>query len=57
MDNQVILALVWLLFLPVVVGLWAWETTWPLVLRLIVVAGLAGWSVMLFLPRALFARP
>jgi hypothetical protein len=46
-------AVVWLLFLPVVLGLWVWETAWPLILRLALVAGLAGWSVMIFLPRGL----
>jgi hypothetical protein len=45
-------ALVWLLLLPVVAGLWVWETTWPLVVRLLLVGGLAGWSVLIFLPRA-----
>jgi hypothetical protein len=50
--------LVWLLFLPVVIGLWIWETTWPLVVRLIVVAGIAGWNLLVLLPRALqAARP
>lgn len=49
---------VWLLFLPVVVALWIWETTWPIILRLILVAGLAGWSLLIFLPRAATgARP
>jgi ABC-type amino acid transport system permease subunit len=43
---------VWLLFLPVVVGLWAWETSWPLVLRIVLVLGLAGWNLLVFLPRA-----
>jgi hypothetical protein len=42
----------WLLFLPVVGALWAWETGWPLVLRLVIVAGLCGWSLMIFLPRS-----
>ena len=47
-----------LLLLPAVAGLWVWETTWPVVLRLIVVAGLAGWSLMIFVPRAAqVARP
>ena len=46
-------AVVWLLFLPVMVGLWVWETAWPLVLRLVIVAALAAWSVMIFLPRGL----
>ncbi|MDH5244043.1 MAG: hypothetical protein OEX05_08930, partial [Chloroflexota bacterium] len=41
----------WLLFLPVVGALWVWETSWPIVLRLVIVASLAGWSLMIFLPR------
>jgi hypothetical protein len=45
-------AVVWLLFLPVVGGLWVWETTWPLLLRLVVVAGLGAWNILVFLPRA-----
>jgi hypothetical protein len=42
----------WLLFLPVVGALWAWETSWPLVIRLVIVVGLAAWSLMIFLPRS-----
>jgi len=42
----------WLLFLPVVAALWAWETSWPIAIRLVLVAGLAGWSLMMFLPRS-----
>jgi hypothetical protein len=49
---------VWLLFLPLVVGLWIWETTWPLVARLALIVGIAGWNLIVFLPRALqAARP
>lgn len=48
-------ALIWLAFLPVMLGLWIWETTWPLVLRLILVLGIAGWNLIVFLPRALQA--
>ena len=51
----IIQGVVWLLFLPVMFGLWIWETTWPLVLRLVVVAGIAGWNLLMFLPRALQA--
>jgi hypothetical protein len=48
----------WILFLPVMAGLWVWETTWPLVVRLVLVVGLAGWNLLIFLPRALqAARP
>jgi hypothetical protein len=47
----VVQALVWLLFLPVVAGLWVWESGWPLLVRLLVVGGLAGWNLLVFLPR------
>jgi hypothetical protein len=43
----------WVLFLPVMIGLWVWETTWPFVLRLLLVVGIAGWNLLVFLPRAL----
>ena len=48
----VVQGVLWLLFLPVTAGLWVWETSWPVVLRLIVVVSLAGWSLMIFLPRS-----
>jgi ABC-type amino acid transport system permease subunit len=49
---------VWLLFLPVMAGLWIWETTWPLVVRVLLIVSLAGWNLLVFLPRALqAARP
>jgi hypothetical protein len=48
----------WLLFLPVMVGLWIWETTWPLAVRLVLVIGIAGWNLLVFIPRAaLNAQP
>jgi ABC-type amino acid transport system permease subunit len=50
-------ALVWLLFLPVMLGLWVWETTWPVALRLLLVIGIGGWNLIVFLPRALAGRP
>ena len=54
----VVQGVVWILFLPVLAALWIWETTWPIVLRLVLVAGLAGWSLLIFLPKALTgARP
>jgi ABC-type amino acid transport system permease subunit len=49
----IIQAVVWLLFLPVVAGMWVWETTWPLVVRAVLVAGIAGWNLLILLPRAL----
>lgn len=44
----------WLLFLPVTAGLWVWETTWPLVMRLVLVGGLGFVNLYLFFPRTLF---
>jgi len=43
---------VWVLLLPVMAGLWVWETTWPVLLRLLLVGGLAAWNLLVFLPRA-----
>jgi len=48
----IVQGLVWLLFLPVTMGLFIWETTWPLVLRLVLVTGLAGWNLLVLIPRA-----
>jgi hypothetical protein len=47
----------WVLFLPVMAGLWIWETTWPLILRLVLIGGVAGWNLLVFLPKALQAKP
>lgn len=48
----IVQAVVWLLFLPLVVGLWVWETTWPIAVRLAIVIGIAGWNLLVLLPRA-----
>ena len=42
--------LIWVLFLPVMAGLWIWETSWSLIVRLVLVIGLAGWT-LLVMPR------
>lgn len=44
-------ALAWLLFLPVMAGLWIWSTDWALAMRLVLVAGVAVWNLLVFLPR------
>jgi hypothetical protein len=46
-----------LLALPVVAGLWVWETSWPLLVRLILVAGLAWVTVYTFFPRRTTSQP
>jgi hypothetical protein len=44
-------AIGWLLFLPVMAGLWVWEADWVLLARVVVVAALAGWNLLIFVPR------
>lgn len=44
--------LAWLLVLPVVVGLWIWRSRWPLVARVVLIACLAGWNLLVMLPQA-----
>jgi hypothetical protein len=51
-QHLVVQGLIWILFLPVTAGLWVWETTWPLILRLVVVGGLAGWTLLVMIPKA-----
>ena len=41
----------WLLFLPVLVGLRVWRARWPLAGRLVTIGGLAGWSLLIFIPQ------
>ena len=41
---------IWLVVLPVTGGLWIWETSWPLWLRLVLVVGLAWVTVYTFWP-------
>jgi hypothetical protein len=41
---------VWLLFLPLMIGLWIWERTWSLPIRLVLVIALGGWNVYVFFP-------
>jgi hypothetical protein len=35
---------VWILFLPIAVGLWIWESTWPPLVALLLVAGMIAWT-------------
>lgn len=47
----IVQAVIGLLVLPVVAGLWIWETTWPLWLRLILVIGLGWTTIYTFFPK------
>jgi hypothetical protein len=52
--NIFIQLFVALLVLPVVLGLWIWQTRWPGWVRLLLVAGLAWMTEYTFFPRLLF---
>ena len=47
----IVQGVVWILVLPVTAGLWIWETSWPLWLRLLLVIGLAWATIYMFFPR------
>jgi hypothetical protein len=47
----------WLLFLPLMGGLWVWSTDWPLLVRVVLVVGLAAWNLAVFIPRRDTASP
>lgn len=49
-QHIVVQGLVWLLFLPVTIGLWIWESAWPLLVRLPLVAALGVWNIWMFFP-------
>ena len=38
--------IVWVLLLPIMVGLWIWESSWPTLLRLLGFAGIVGWTIL-----------
>ena len=38
--------IVWVLFLPVMVGLWIWESSWPVIVRMLGFAGIVGWTLI-----------
>jgi len=38
--------IVWVVFLPIVVGLWIWESSWPTLVRTLAGAGIVGWTLL-----------
>ena len=38
--------ILWVVFLPIMVGLWIWESSWPVLLRLLGFAGIVVWTVL-----------
>ena len=38
--------IVWVLFLPITVGLWIWESSWPVLVRLLGAGGIVAWTLL-----------
>ena len=38
--------IVWVLFLPIMVGLWIWESSWPVLGRLLAFGGIVAWTLL-----------
>ncbi len=55
--HWILKAITGLLALPLVIGLWVWEMSWPLLLRLVIVAGLAWVTLYTFFPKKSPAQP
>lgn len=52
-QHIVVQVLAWFLFLPVTAGLWVWQTGWPMLLRFVLIGGLAVVTLYVFFPRFL----
>jgi hypothetical protein len=44
-------AVVWLLFLPIMTGIWIWRRPWTPLIRLTLLVALGAWNLFLFFPR------
>lgn len=55
-QHLIVQGVVWLLFLPVVAGLWIWESGWSTAVRLLLVAGIGFFNLYLFFPGYLLRR-
>ena len=38
--------LVWVLFLPITVGLWIWNSSWSTLVQWLAFAGIVGWTLL-----------
>ncbi len=38
--------IIWMIFLPIMVGLWIWESSWPTLGNLFGIAGMVGWTLL-----------
>jgi hypothetical protein len=45
-GSGAISVVVWVAVLPLTVGLWVWESTWPPLAGLVLVAGMVAWTLV-----------
>ena len=38
--------IIWLIFTPITVGLWIWESSWPILGRLVGFTGIVAWTLL-----------
>jgi len=43
---SVVEIIVWVLFLPIMAGLWVWESSWPALVSLLAFAGIIAWTLL-----------
>ena len=53
----VVRVIVWVVFLPIMVGLWAWESSWPTLVNLLVSGGIVGWTLLAIYSVIKYFRP
>jgi hypothetical protein len=55
-QHIIVQGAIWLLVLPLAIGLWIWESGWPLLVRLVLVVSIGAWNLWMFFPKDLLKR-
>lgn len=42
----VLKVIVWVVFLPIMVGLWIWQSSWSILWQVVGIAGIVGWTLL-----------
>jgi hypothetical protein len=50
-SGLIVQVVLWVLFLPVMAGLWVWESSgWAEVIRITLIVAIAAWNLLVFKP-------
>jgi hypothetical protein len=53
-SGLVVQVVLWVLFLPVMAGLWVWESSgWADLIRIALIVAIAAWNLLVFKPKGL----